>query len=125
MKTICIAGNIGKDAVTRNTQSGDSVTSWSVAVEDRRGQDKQTLWFDCSLWGRRGEALAQYLTKGSRVTVSGDFSTREHEGRTYLAVRVDQITLMGGGRDQQESRGQDQRPAPREMDDELGDSIPF
>jgi single-strand DNA-binding protein len=51
MKNITIAGNIGKDAVTRNTQGGDSVTSWSVAVEERNGQDKRTIWFDVSLWG--------------------------------------------------------------------------
>ena len=79
MKNLTIAGNIGKDAVTRTTQSGDSVTGWSVAVEERNGQDKRTLYFDCSLWGKRGQALAQYLTKGSRVAVTGDLSTREHE----------------------------------------------
>lgn len=97
MKNLTIAGNIGKDAVTRTTQSGDSVTGWSVAVEERNGQDKRTIWFDCSLWGKRGASLAQYLTKGSRVAVSGDLSTREHEGKTYLTVRADQVTLLGGG----------------------------
>ncbi|AXC50030.1 single-stranded DNA-binding protein [Paracoccus suum] len=96
MKTITVAGNIGKDAVTRTTQGGDKVTSWTVAVEERAGQEKRTIWFDCSLWGKRGEALAQYLTKGGRVAVSGDLSTREHEGRTYLTVRADQVTLLGG-----------------------------
>ena len=121
MKTICIAGNIGKDAVTRNTQSGDSVTSWSVAVEERRGQDKQTLWFDCSLWGKRGEALCQYLRKGDKVSVSGELSRREHEGKTYLTVNVSQVALQGGNRQdsQQESSGYDQRPAPRDLDDEI------
>lgn len=98
MKSIVIAGNIGKDAETRQTQGGDSVTSWTVAVEERAGQDKRTVWFDVSLWGKRGEALAQYLTKGNRVTVAGDLSTREHNGKTYLVVRADQVTLMGGGK---------------------------
>ncbi len=97
MKTITIAGNIGKDAVTRTTQAGDSVTGWSVAVEERQGQDKRTIWFDCSGWGKRYTALAQYLTKGSRVAVSGDLSTREHNGKTYLTIRADQVTLLGGG----------------------------
>jgi len=96
MKSITIAGNIGKDAETRTTQGGDSVTSFNVAVEDRQGKEKSTLWFTCSLWGKRGDNLSQYLTKGSKVTVSGDLSTREHEGKTYLQVRVDQVTLLGG-----------------------------
>lgn len=97
MKNITIAGNIGKDAMTRRTQAGDAVTSWPVAVEERAGQEKRTIWFDVSLWGKRGESLSQYLTKGSRVAVSGDLSTREHDGRTYLTVRADQVTLLGGG----------------------------
>jgi single-strand DNA-binding protein len=58
------------------------------------------------LFGKRGEVLAQYLTKGSKVTVCGDLSTREHEGKTYLQVRADQVTLQGGGnRDKPEGGG--------------------
>lgn len=94
MKLITIAGNIGKSAEIRKTQGGDSVAGFSVAVSDR---DKNTTWFDCSLWGKRADALSQYLTKGSRVTVCGDLSTREYEGKTYLQVRVSDVTLQGGG----------------------------
>lgn len=97
MKNITIAGNIGKDAVVRTTQGGESVTGWTVAVEERQGQDKRTIWFDCALWGKRGSGLAQYLTKGTRVAVSGDLSTREHNGKTYLTVRASEVTLLGGG----------------------------
>lgn len=104
MKSITIAGNIGKDAVTRSTQQGDKVTGWTVAVEDRKGNEKSTIWFDCTLWGKRGESLAQYLTKGSKVAVSGELSTREHEGKTYLTIRAEQVTLMGGKQDGGERR---------------------
>ena len=105
MKSIVISGNIGKDAETRTTQGGDSVTSFNVAVEDRQGKEKSTLWFTCSLWGKRGDALSQYLTKGSKVSVSGDLSTREHEGKTYLQIRADQVTLMGGNARDSEGDG--------------------
>jgi len=128
MKTISIAGNIGKDAVTRSTQSGDKVTGWTVAVEERNGQEKRTIWFDCTLWGKRGEAVAQYLTKGGKVAVSGELSTREHEGRTYLTINANQVTLLGGKSDRQDdSRQQDSggygaggRPGA-----DLSDEIPF
>lgn len=96
MKAISIAGNIGKDAETRTTPNGDKVTSWTVAVEDRAGKEKGTFWFDCTLWGSRGEALAQYLTKGSKVAVSGELTRREYEGKTYLGVNVSGVTLQGG-----------------------------
>lgn len=97
MKNITIFGGIGKDAVTRTTPQGDKVTGFSVAVDDGFGDKKRTIWFDCNLWGGRGEKLAQYLTKGSRVCVTGDLSTREHDGKTYLTVRASEVTLGGGG----------------------------
>lgn len=126
MKNLTIAGGIGKDAVTRTTQGGDKVTGFSVAVEERNGQEKRTIWFDCSLWGRRGEALAQYLTKGTRVTVSGDLSTREHEGRTYLTLRANDVTLQGGG--QRNDSGSAAGGGQREQSSgraEYDDEIPF
>lgn len=129
MKNVTIAGNIGKDAETRTTQGGDQVTGWSVAVEERNGQDKRTIWFDCSLWGKRGQALAQYLTKGTRVAVSGDLSTREHNGKTYLTVRASEVTLMGGGekRDHVAMPPGYEGTAPAEADRRraIDDEIPF
>ena len=133
MKNITIAGGLGKDAVLRNTPNGDSVLGFSVAVDDRQGQEKTTIWFDVSLWGKRGAALAQYLTKGTRVAVSGDLGKREHEGKTYLTVRADQVTLMGGGQRDDAGGGYAQRPAAQGNVDNGGayadgldgDTIPF
>lgn len=125
MKNITIAGGIGKDAVTRSTPAGEKVTGFSVAVSEGFGDKKRTLWFDVSLWGARGEKLAEYLTKGSKVSVSGDLSTREHEGKTYLTIRADQVTLMGGGeqREERQERKPDGYGAGGRPD--LEDSIPF
>ena len=105
MKNITIAGRITRDAVTRTTQQGDKVTGFSVAVDDGFGQNKRTLFFDCNLWGKRGDSLAQYLVKGASVTVAGDLSTREHDGKTYLTIRVSEITLQGGKSDGQQRGG--------------------
>lgn len=96
MKTITIAGNVGKDAELRRTQGGDPVLNFSVAVEDRSGREKVTFWFDVSVWGKRGETLEQYVKKGSRVAVSGDLTRREHNGSTFLGVKAAEVTLMGG-----------------------------
>lgn len=123
MKSVTIAGNIGRNAETRNTQSGDSVTGFSVAVEERQGQDKRTIWFDVSVWGKRGSSLAQYLTKGTRVAVAGDLSTREHDGKTYLTIRADQVTLLGGGERQEQRREEPQTRGP--VNDLDGDDLPF
>ena len=123
MKSITIAGNIGRDAVTRTTGGGDKVTGFTVAVEDRQGKEKSTIWFDVAIWGARGEKIAEYLTKGGKVAVSGDLSTREHEGKTYLTVRADQVTLMGGKSDGQREARQEQRQQSQRSD--MDDEIPF
>jgi single-strand DNA-binding protein len=124
MKTITIAGNIGKDAELRSTQGGDKVAGFSVAVESREGREKSTIWFDVSIWGKRAEALAQYLTKGTRVAVSGDLGKREYEGKTYLTVKADQVTLLGGGQRDDAAR---QEPASygSPASDVPDDEIPF
>jgi single-strand DNA-binding protein len=126
MKTISIAGNVGKDAEVRRTQDGTAVASWSVAVEDRTGREKATIWFDVSMWGARGEKLASYITKGTRVAVSGDLGTREYNGKTYLTVRADQVTLLGGGERRDEARRDDAySPPPNAPAGDIDDVIPF
>lgn len=98
MKYVMIADNLTRPAQTRVTQNGDPMTVWTVAVSDRRTPNAPPMFFDCSLFGKRGEALAPYLLTGTPVTVTGELSTREHQGKTYLQVRVADLTLMGGGR---------------------------
>lgn len=112
MKNITIAGRIGKDAVMRHTKTGDPVLGFSVAVDDGYGQNKRTLWFECSMWGKRGESLEQHLKKGTALAVSGDLSTRDHDGKTYLTVRVADVTLQGGG----------EKPARQERQQSYGDA---
>jgi single-strand DNA-binding protein len=124
MKVITIAGTIGRDAEVRS--AGERrVTGWSVAVDDGWGDKKTTLWFDCNLWGPRGEKLAGFLTKGGKVTVSGSLSTREHNGKTYLTVDVSDVTLQGGKGGQGEERRADSSGADSRSTRELDDEIPF
>lgn len=96
MKTITIAGRNTKNAELRRTQGGDPVVSFSVAVDDGYGQNKATMFFDCSIWGKRGEALQPHIVKGQPITVSGELGKREHEGKTYLTIRVNEVALQGG-----------------------------
>lgn len=88
-------GRLGRDAVTRYTQSGKSVTGFALAVDSGYGDNKQTLWFDCSAWGERWEKVAPYLVKGTQVMVQGELGKREHDGKTYDTVKVAEIKLVG------------------------------
>lgn len=110
MNVFTFCGNLGKDCRT-GSAGGTNVVNFSVAVKSGYGQNEQTLWLDCSLWGKRGESLAQYLTKGQKVVVSGELGTRDHEGKTYLTCRVSEITLAGAAGDAG-SGGQQQQYTP-------------
>ena len=126
MQTIVIAGKLGRDAELRSTQGGDSVCSFTVAVDQRDGRDKSTNWWRVSLWGKRGTALAPYLLKGASVTVSGDFALGEYDGKPQLNIRANEIALQGGrtgGTDAPQEPQRNSRSAPPQ--DDLDDSIPF
>ena len=134
MNSISISGNLGKDSETRFMADGKAVVSFSVA--DSQGKDKPSIWWNCSLFGDRGEKLQPYLLKGQTVTVIGTVSEREWtdkdgQKRKSMDIRVSDVALQGGKRDAGEQSAPRQaapaqRPAPKsgfdDMDDEI---IPF
>jgi single-strand DNA-binding protein len=98
LNVLTIAGNLGKDAELKYLQSGESVLTFSVA--DSEGRDKGTIWWNCSLWGKRAESLDPFLKKGSQVTVVGRVSERSYtdkngQERKVMDVRVNDIALQG------------------------------
>lgn len=132
MNSITVAGQLGKDAEVRFLPNGDPVASFSVA--DSQGKDKPTIWWNCSLFGKRAESLAQYLNKGQSVTVMGSVSEREwtdKEGvkRKSMDVRVNDVALQGGRKDGGEQPAPQTRPAQRQAatsgGPDFSDDIPF
>lgn len=108
MNVFTASGNIGRDAEVRSA-GGTSVAGFSLAVKSGYGDKAQTVWVDCSIWGKQAESgLVQYLKKGQFVVVTGELGTREHEGKTYVTLRVSNVTL-GGKQDMQKS-AQGQQP---------------
>ena len=121
MLKVFFTGRLGKDAEVRQTQNS-TVAGFSVAVDVGYGDRKQTFWFDCSIWGKRAESgLIDYLKKGQQVAISGDYSEREHEGKVYKQIRVDDLDLMGG---KQQSAGGSGSNQPQQQP-ELEDDVPF
>jgi len=104
MKNITISGNITRDGELREAGS-NKVASFSVAVNGYANREKTVHYFDCSIWGKRGESAMQFLSKGAKISLSGDLGTREHNGKTYLTVNASDFTPMGGNQDNQSSQG--------------------
>jgi len=104
--------------------TGDAVVSFSVAVDFGYGEKKGALWPKCTIFGKRGEAVAPYLKKGQQVAVSGELSeskwtNKEGVEQKSLELRVNDVTLVGG-----KSDGGETKPAskgvrePRDNSDE-------
>jgi single-strand DNA-binding protein len=96
MNVFSFTGNLGRDAEVR--QAGSStVCGFSVAVKSGFGDKAQSIWIDCSIWGKQAEGkLPEYLLKGQQVAISGELGTREHNEKTYLTCRVNSVDLVGG-----------------------------
>lgn len=115
LNTLTLSGNLGADAELRCTKGGTSVLSFSLAVNERVPQQDgtwgdRTNWVDCTLFGKRADALSAYLRRGTKVTIIGHLhqSTWQQDGKTRrrLEVRVDEVELMSARRERQEA------PAP-------------
>lgn len=124
MNNITIAGPLGKDAETRYLPNGDPVASFSVA--DSQGKEKPTIWWRCSLFGKRAESLAPYLLKGQAVTVSGTVTEREYqkdgETKRAMEIRVADVALQGGKREATAAPQAAPQGRGMDVDDEM---IPF
>lgn len=99
-----ITGNLTRDAELRSTGGGLAVANFAVAVNERVKNNSTGEWedranyIDCTMFGRRAEALAQYMTKGTKVTIEGKLRwsqwEKNGEKRSKVEVVVDEVELM-------------------------------
>lgn len=91
MNKLRIIGNLTNDPTTKTVQSATgpkTVCDFRVAVNDRN----TATFFDCSAWGKTGEIIAQYMTKGSKIYLEGPVSARAytaHNGETRAVMSID------------------------------------
>lgn len=124
MQTIIISGNLGKDAESKTTQKGDKVTSFSVGVKQGWGENSSTNWYRCSVWGERGGKIAEYLSKGVKVFVTGELTIGSYEGKPQFDVRVNEIEWERRQADGSQGAPQRQRETASHAGD-LDDDVPF
>ncbi len=132
---IMVIGNVGRDPEMRYTPSGAALTEFSIATNRRyttAGGERreETDWFNVTAFGRLGERVSQYVSKGSKLYVEGRFHSRSWEGRDGVSRTSNEITANevvfldrpgegGGG----EARGEYGAPAGGGNVD--ADDLPF
>jgi len=109
---VTLMGNLTRDPELRQIPSGQSVCSFSLALNrSYKGSDGEwqeaTDYVDVVAWGPLGERVAQYLTKGRPALVSGRLQSRswEQDGqkRSKLEVIAQDVTFLGGRSDSSSS----------------------
>lgn len=143
---VILVGNLTQDVEVKTTPSGQSVANFSLAVNRSwKGSDgqtqEQTSFINCVAWGKAGEIIAQYTSKGSGLLVSGRLDQRSYEDkdgnkRQAVEVYVEDFNFVGGRGDntatesaskfvKNETKG-DSLPSDDQVKDEIDLSeIPF
>lgn len=103
MKQVFIIGNLGANAMRRNTSEGRELMTFSVAVNDRKG----TTWFNVVSSYR--EKQFPFLERGQQVTVTGDLSVSSYNGSPDISVNADKIELCGRGANDAQGNDTDTR----------------
>jgi len=106
LNRVMLLGNLGADPDLRYTQGGQAVLNMRLAttesyLDKNKVRQERTDWHNVVVWGKRGEALAKFLAKGSTIFVEGGLRTSSYEDkdgnkRYKTEVHATNIILAGG-----------------------------
>ena len=111
INNVTLVGHLTKDADIRYTTGGTAVLNFSVAVNESRKQGEQWVeeasFFDVTLFGKMGESVHQYMTKGKQVAISGRLQQQrwQKDGQNYskVAVVANYVQLFGSAQGNSQS----------------------
>ena len=100
---VILVGRLTRDAELSYTNSGMALTRLGIAVNRRIKQGDQWVdeanFFDATLWGKRGESLNQYLSRGQQIAIEGELRQErwEKDGvkNSKVTINVSEIQLLG------------------------------
>lgn len=103
---VVLTGRLTADPELKTTQSGISVTSFSIAVDRRyrAGEEKQTDFINIVAWRQSAEFVAKYFKKGSLIGIEGSIQTRKYtdkngNSRTAFEVVANNVQFVESKRD--------------------------
>lgn len=114
-----LIGNLTRDPELRMTPKGTAICSFSLAInrkwKDEQQEREEVTYVDCEAWGKTGETISKYCTKGRPLFVEGRLKLEQWEDkntkekRSRMKVVTENFQFLGAGRDEQQSAP---RPAP-------------
>jgi len=132
LNKVMLLGRLGAQPELRTTGGGSSVLKLSLATTEsyldrNRSRQERTEWHRVVIWGKRGEALSKFLSKGSRIFVVGGLHTSSYEDRSGVKkysteIVATNIILLG---DKGGSRGGSGTADSSADDDGRGDDSSY
>jgi single-strand DNA-binding protein len=107
LNRVMLLGNLGADPELRFTQGGQAVLNMRIAttetyLDKNKVRQERTDWHNVVVWGKRGEALAKFLAKGSSLFVEGSLRTSSYDDRDgnkrYKTEIIANNVLLTGSR---------------------------
>lgn len=135
--SVTLIGHLGREVDLKSLPDGTIVANFSLATSRKRGGNEVSTWWRCALFGKRGEALAQYLHKGDPVLIQGEpylrsYTANDGTERQSLECDVREWAFVSSKGERQDGGGYAAPPASRHkvdfqapVDDGFGDDIPF
>jgi single-strand DNA-binding protein len=104
---VVLSGRLTRDPELRSLPSGMSVCSLRVAFNTRKKDPATGEWgekgnfVDVTVWGRQGEIVAQYMTKGRAILIDGrlewrEFQDKDGNNRQAIEIVADNTEFIGG-----------------------------
>jgi len=96
-------GRLTRDPETKSTTTGKGITSFAIAMDVGFGDKKKTIFWECKIWGERGETFTKYVFKGHQVGIEARIEQEEwvdkatQEQRKKLVLVVNDFTLLSNG----------------------------
>lgn len=133
---VTLVGNVTRDIEVKYLQSGKAVCEVGLAVNEKYKDDAgqwvdNTVFVDCSLWGRTAEIAGEYVKKGDAILIGGKLKmdSWEKDGKKFTKLKVTGMTLQmlgsKGGGGQRGTEDEYPQAPPKSAAQPETDEIPF
>lgn len=92
MNKVHLIGNLTKDPELRYTKNNTPVASYTIAINNRYGEQQQTDYINISTWGKSGEFVSKYFKKGQPIAITGRLKNKNYESNGVKHYSMEVIT---------------------------------
>lgn len=115
MNKLIIKGNLTKDIDVKTTSNGTLVGEFTLANNERVGENEVTTFIKCVMFGERVEKICPYLLKGTKVLVDGRLEVKtvvnDQLYNTYVSLYVNELDILKFVDGEEETKQTAKQPA--------------